>query len=284
MRVVHTNDEVRDQVARWRAGGGRIALVPTMGNLHAGHMRLVEHAMARAEHVVVSLFVNPTQFAPGEDFESYPRTFEADAGRLREAGVDLLYAPQAAELYPYGTERALRVEVPALADMLCGEHRPGHFTGVATVVAKLFSLITPDLAVFGEKDYQQLLLARRLAEELLMPVTVEGVPTVREPDGLAMSSRNRYLDADERARAPELYRTLQAVAQRARAAGADSPACLEREALERLRAHGFRPEYVSIRRAEDLGEPRPRDRAWVVLVAARLGRARLIDNLTFRLD
>lgn len=280
MQLVGAIAELRRQVAQWRREGERIALVPTMGNLHAGHLQLVAEARARAERVLASIFVNPLQFsdAGGGDFDRYPRTLAEDRDRLREAGVDLLFTPPVETIYPDGLERTTRVEVPGLSEILCGEYRPGHFVGVATIVAKLFNLAQPDIALFGEKDYQQLLVIRRLARDLCFPVEVVGVPTVREPSGLALSSRNQYLDAEQRARAAGLYRALCRARERLQAGEADLSA-IEMEADETLRAAGFRPEYFSVRRAGDLLPPRADDRELVILAAAWLGEARLIDNL-----
>jgi pantoate--beta-alanine ligase len=262
----------------WRFGKETVAFVPTMGNLHEGHLDLVRQARARAERVVVSVFVNPMQFDREDDLRAYPRTLEQDARRLESAGVDVLFAPDESVIYPRGVEASVYVEVPGLGTILEGASRPGHFRGVATVVAKLFNLVQPHLAFFGEKDFQQLLLIRRMVEDLGFPVEIVSVPTRREADGLAMSSRNGYLSPDERARAPLLYRALQEVAGALRA-GADDYPILERRALRRLERGGFRPEYVTVRRRSDLAEPTPEDRELVVLGAAWLGRARLIDNL-----
>ena len=281
MQVVSGVGEVRTAVARARAGGQRVAFVPTMGNLHAGHIALADRACALADRVVVSIFVNPLQFSAGEDFEAYPRTPETDHRMLETAGVDLLWTPGVRDLYPRGLEHTTRIEVPGLSDILCGAHRPGHFAGVATVVAILLNAVGPDLALFGEKDYQQLLVIRRLVEDLQMPVTVVPVPTVREPDGLAMSSRNGYLGPDERRRAPALYRALQRAAARLSRGEADYGA-VEADGLAELGAAGLRPDYFSVRRAADLDPPGPADRDLVVLAAAWLGRARLIDNVRCR--
>ncbi|GIX21500.1 MAG: pantothenate synthetase [Gammaproteobacteria bacterium] len=277
MEWVRTIDEVRARRARWAAAGEALALVPTMGNLHAGHLRLVERARELAPRVAVSIFVNPLQFAPGEDLERYPRTPEDDRRALAAAGVDLVFVPEETELYPRGRAAATRVRVPELGDILCGAFRPGHFEGVATVVLKLFNIFQPDWAVFGKKDYQQLCLIRRLVEDLDLTVRIAAVDTVREPDGLAMSSRNRYLGSEERARAGALYATLRALGERLRA-GEDDYAAVEAEGLERLRAAGLRPEYVAVR-APDLAPPAPGAPRLVVLAAAHLGAARLIDNL-----
>lgn len=278
MRTIARIPALRAQITAWRDDGAQVALVPTMGNLHEGHLALVRRARELADRTVVSVFVNPLQFVPGEDFDAYPRTPDADRIKLSEAGVDLLFSPPVDEVYPGDLEGTTRVQVPALDGILCGAFRPGHFTGVATVVTKLFNLVQPDYAVFGDKDYQQLLLVRRMVRDLCFPVDVVAVPTVREPDGLAMSSRNRYLGASERAAAPQLYRVLCELAARLMAGETDYTA-LERAATGRLQASGFRPEYVSVRRAADLAAPAPGEQALVVLAAAWLGRARLIDHV-----
>ncbi len=284
METLHRIPDLRRRRAAWRTAGERLALVPTMGNLHAGHLALVERARALADRVVVSIFVNPLQFGPGEDFETYPRTLEADLAALAPLGVDLVFAPPEAEIYPEGRAATTRVEVPGLSDRFCGRHRPGFFVGVATVVAKLFNLVEPEWALFGEKDYQQLLVIRKMVRDLDWPIRIEGVPTVREPDGLALSSRNAYLTPAERRCAPGLYRTLQWVAQRVRQDRALPRPELEAAAMERLRDQGFRPDYVAIRRRGDLEYAQPEDRELIVLAAAWLGsRARLIDNLPFDL-
>ncbi len=278
METLHTLEALRAFTAAWRRAGDRIALVPTMGNLHEGHLGLVRHARGLADAVVASVFVNPMQFGPGEDFESYPRTLEADRERLQAEGTDALFAPGADELYPRGTEGHTRVHVPGLSEVLCGASRPGHFDGVATVVAKLLGAAEPDVAVFGEKDFQQLQVVRRMVADLCMNVAIEGAPTARAPDGLALSSRNAYLDAEERERAPALHRTLEAVRERLEAGERDF-AALERDAAAALERHGFRPDYVAVRRRSDLAVPAAGDDDLVVLAAAHLGRARLIDNV-----
>lgn len=279
MQTVHRIDALRRQLGVYRRERLRVALVPTMGALHEGHLRLVDEARTHADRVVVSIFVNPLQFGRGEDFETYPRDAAADARLLEERGVHLLFAPDVTEVYPAGAAAATRVEVPGLSDILCGAFRPGHFVGVATVVLKLFNMVQPDVALFGEKDYQQLTVIRRMVHDLDVPVKVIGVPTVREPDGLALSSRNRYLDAEQRAIAPELYRSLEGVA--GQVAGGVDPRTAAGAAAARLEQAGFRPEYVEVLRAADLAPPGPDDRDLVVLAAAWLGRARLIDNLRF---
>lgn len=274
--VIHV-DDLRTRIADWRRAGERIALVPTMGSLHAGHLELVLRARERAARTVVSIFVNPLQFAPDEDLAAYPRTPEADRKRLVEAGADLLFAPGVEEVYPGGQVDQTRVEVPGISNILCGASRPGHFTGVATVVCKLFNMVQPDLAVFGEKDFQQLLVIRRMTTHLSMAVEILGVPTVRESDGLAMSSRNGYLSEQERQRAPFLQQTLRTAAQALQRG--EALAGVESRAAAELAAAGFEPDYFSVRRAADLGVPGTDERELVILAAARLGRARLIDNL-----
>ena len=283
MLTEHTVEDLRKRILRWRNIGQSVALVPTMGNLHAGHIALVKHANKLADRVVVSIFVNPLQFGPKEDFAAYPRTPEADRLQLAVAGTDLLFAPEVEEVYPGGMEGATRVEVPALSGILDGASRPGHFTGVATVVNKLFNMVQPDTAVFGEKDYQQLLVIRRMAADLSLPVRIVGHPTVREQDGLAMSSRNQYLTKSERAQAPLLQRVLREVEKSLRE-GARGYGPLQQQAMEKLAAGGFRPDYVEIRHAETLAAPKEDDRHFVVLGAAWLGKARLIDNVALDLS
>lgn len=270
---------VRQQVAAWRAAGERIAFVPTMGNLHAGHISLIELAAKHGDRFIASIFVNPMQFGPNEDFNHYPRTPERDERMLREAGCDLMFMPDVTEMYPNGHEFATRVEVPTLSDLLCGEYRPGHFQGVATVVAKLFNIVAPDVAIFGQKDFQQLTVLRRMAADLCLPIKIVGAPTVRESDGLAMSSRNQYLTPEERPRAPQIYRGMQ-LAAAALSAGNRDFAALQADGAAALSAQGFNVDYFVIRRCSDLQEPAASDTELVILVAARLGKARLIDNMT----
>jgi len=277
MLVIEDIAALRAQVKAWHGNGQRVALVPTMGNLHAGHLSLVRAARAQAERTLVSVFVNPLQFGAGEDLGSYPRTLEQDRALLEAEGVDLLFVPAAGALYPRGSEGQTRVEVPGLSDILCGASRPGHFVGVATVVCKLFNMVQPDLAMFGEKDFQQLLVIGRMTEDLNLPVGIVGVATVREPDGLALSSRNGYLTTAERGLAPALYRSL-ARAGESLQDGAEVGE-VELSGFAALEAAGLKPEYFSVRRAADLGAPGKRDADLVVLAAASLGRARLIDNL-----
>ena len=282
MQTLETIARVRQQVSVWRRVGERIAFVPTMGNLHAGHLSLVARAHALADRVVVSIFINPLQFGQGEDLDAYPRTPLEDTEQLRQAGVDLLFCPQEAEVYPRGREGLTFVEVPGISDILCGASRPGHFRGVATVVAKLFNIVQPDLACFGEKDYQQLTVLRRMVRDLDFPLEIVVVPTEREPDGLAMSSRNGYLSAEQRRSAPKLYQALQGLAERLRSGDRDW-ARLEQQARERLAVAGLSPDYVSIRRAADLALPGETDTELVILAAAFIGKTRLIDNLLINL-
>ena len=278
MQTVTTKAQLRAQVRRWRGAGEKVTLVPTMGALHKAHVDLARLAGADGR-VIVSIFVNPTQFAPGEDFERYPRDLDADAKLLREAGVDLLFAPGQEEVYPRGLDDLTRVEVPGLSAELCGMHRPTHFAGVTSVVARLLLLTLPDAVVFGRKDYQQLVILRRMTEDLHIPVEVIEGPITREKDGLAMSSRNRYLTEAERRTAPALHAELRRCAARIEAGERDFPG-LEEEASARLAEAGFAPDYVAVRRAGDLGPPAASSTGeWVVLAAAWLGSARLIDNV-----
>ncbi|MEQ8661077.1 MAG: pantoate--beta-alanine ligase [Gammaproteobacteria bacterium] len=273
---------LRERVRGWKTEGLTIGLVPTMGNLHAGHISLLARARELADRTVVSIFVNPIQFGKGEDYERYPSTLAEDQEKLSAAGLDLLFAPDLAELYPAGIEEDTRVTVPQLSDILCGEFRPGHFSGVATVVAKLLINVQPDFALFGEKDFQQLLVIRRMAHDLLIPVDIIGMPIVREADGLAMSSRNSYLSDEQRITAALINRTLRAAAARVMT-GAEALTAIESEAAATLADAGMRPEYFSVRRRADLALPRAGDRELVILTAAWLGSARLIDNIQLEL-
>ncbi len=278
MKVVYDLTNLRQTIATWKLEGASIALVPTMGNLHAGHLSILDHAREIAERTVVSIFVNPIQFGQGGDYERYPSTLEEDSKKLTARGLDLLFAPNLTQLYPEGTDIDTRVTVPELSSILCGKFRPGHFSGVATVVTKLLVNVQPDVALFGEKDYQQLLVIRRMVRELCIPVEIVGLPIMREADGLAMSSRNSYLDAEERNQAPLIFKTLVAAAERLHGNPGDIPA-VEAEGLQVLTAAGFKPEYFCVRRSQDLGEPHVEDRQLSILVAAWLGSARLIDNI-----
>jgi pantoate--beta-alanine ligase len=278
MEVVTTRDEIRELHEGWRRDGDDVAIVPTMGNLHAGHLSLVELAREHAERVVVTVFVNPTQFGAGEDFEEYPRTLKRDTQRLRKLEADVLFTPDVDTVYPFGLEKATIVSVPGLTRNFCGASRPGHFDGVTTVVARLFALVQPDVAVFGQKDYQQQLVIRHMTADLSLPIRIITAPTVREPDGLAMSSRNQYLSDTERAVAPQLHAALATIGAELQSGKRDFDE-LENHARKKLEGAGFVPDYVAIRRAENL-EPPDRDcDELVVLAAAHLGKARLIDNI-----
>ena len=260
-----------------RSKAGRVALVPTMGNLHEGHIALMTQARANADQVIATIFVNRLQFRPGEDFEKYPRTFEADCKKLAAAGVDHLFAPREAEMYPQ--PQTYQIEPPPeQAGILDGEFRPGHFRGVATVVMKLFQIAQPDVALFGKKDYQQLMVIRNMVREFNLPIEITGGETVRAADGLALSSRNGYLSATERAEAPRLFRVLTRIVEAVRAGSRDF-AALEQEAVLELQASGWVTDYVALRKKIDLQLPSAHDSGLVVLAAARLGSTRLIDNL-----
>jgi len=283
MEIITGLAALRARTHEWTRAGQRIGFVPTMGNLHAGHESLVRLAREHAERVVVSIFVNPTQFGPNEDFERYPRTPEADHARLRALGVDLVWQPSVDTMYPLGQNRAVTVHVPGLTDILEGAHRPGHFDGVASVVTRLFQQVRPDLAVFGRKDYQQLAVIRALVQDLSIPVELIGAPTIRDADGLALSSRNQYLSADERARAPELYRSLTAL--RDAVLAGQLPDSATANARARLASSGFVVDYVEVRTGTlDSIIPATSNGPLVALVAATLGSTRLIDNLEWSLS
>ena len=277
MQIARHIESLQQELAALTMKGESLALVPTMGNLHAGHMSLVREARKLADRVVVSVFVNPLQFDREDDLEAYPRTLDEDIAMLDRAKTDLLFAPKAEEIYP-SASASTRIHVPVLSEEMEGASRPGHFDGVATIVAKLFNLVQPDVALFGEKDYQQLLLIRKLALELDFPVSVLGMPTVRESDGLALSSRNSYLSEEERSRAPELFASLQEIETALRAGNTDYEA-LKSEGISRLESAGFRPDYVEIRNADTLQLPAQAEQDMVILASAWLGKARLIDNL-----
>lgn len=277
--IVRTVEDLRAQTAVWRKAGARIALVPTMGALHEGHVSLIHQARTIADRVVVSIFVNPTQFAPTEDFAKYPRTFGADAEKIARAGGDAIFAPEAIEVYPQGFSTQVRVTGPAKAG-LEDTFRPDHFDGVATVVSKLHIMVAPDVAIYGEKDFQQLAVIRQMNRDLNLPVEVVGAPTIRAEDGLALSSRNAYLSPAERAEAPELHRALCACRERI-LRGEDTGTAVA-DALAHLRGCGFNPDYLALRDAETLGAfDLASGRPGRLLVAARLGTTRLIDNIAF---
>ncbi|MFR0691267.1 pantoate--beta-alanine ligase [Enterobacterales bacterium AE_CKDN230030158-1A_HGKHYDSX7] len=283
MNTVKTVRELRAAVARARSEGKRIALVPTMGNLHAGHAALVTKAGQRADFVVASIFVNPLQFGPSEDLDKYPRTLAADQEKLLEAGCHLLFAPTVEEMYPDGMEGQTRLHVTGVSEGLCGGSRPGHFDGVATVVCKLFNMVQPDMALFGEKDFQQLAVIRKLVRDLNLPIQIFGEATVRAEDGLALSSRNGYLTEEQRAIAPVLQRTLKQLAERIRQGERDFPALLA-EGRQQIEAAGLRIDYLEARESAGLRPATEQDQQLVILVAAFLGTTRLIDNLAFHLD
>lgn len=278
MQVVHTREELAELLAELRHQGDHIALVPTMGSLHKGHLSLVDLAREHAERVVVTIFVNPTQFGEGEDFDEYPRTLDRDTRRLKNTPADVIFAPAVEVMYPFGLDLATRVAVPGLTENFCGASRPGHFDGVTTVVARFFAIVQPDVAVFGQKDYQQQLVIRHMTADLSLPIQIITGPTVREDDGLAMSSRNSYLSDDERARAPLLFETLAWAGDELQNGRRDFEA-LEVDAAKRLGEAGFDVDYFAIRRAQNLELPDRDCDELVVLAAARLGSARLIDNI-----
>lgn len=278
MQVITSKDELREQLNEWRHHREHVALVATLGNLHAGHLRLVELAREHAERVIVSVYVNPTQFGKGEDYEDYPRTLDRDTLRLKQIGADVLFVPADDVVYPYGHECATVVSVPGLTENFCGASRPGHFDGVTTVVARLFALVQPDVAVFGQKDYQQQLVIRYMTEDLSLPIRIITAETVREEDGLAMSSRNQYLTDEERAIAPMLHEILDEVGA-ALQNGKRNYAELEKTAIASLEKAGFGIDYVAIRRAQNLAPPDRDCDELVVIAAVDLGVARLIDNV-----
>ena len=270
---------LRNTVQDWHQQGLSVALMPTMGNLHAGHLQLVKQGKELVDKVIVSIFVNPTQFVEGEDFDTYPRTIEEDMEKLKTLRPDLIFIPDVDEIYPTGSSLETKVVVPELDSIFCGAFRPGHFTGVATVVSKLLNIVQPDIAIFGNKDYQQLLVIKKLVTDLCIPVEIIGAETVREASGLALSSRNRYLSQDEKEIATEIYQTLSKISDVIKSDNGNLHQ-IEADAVDYLEDKGFKTEYLSIRDAENLGEPTDRD--LVVLVAAWLGKARLIDNIRIK--
>lgn len=283
MRVISNIASLREVRRSWQAGSKVIAFVPTMGNLHQGHLNLVKAAKLKADIVVVSIFVNPLQFGPDEDLDAYPSTMDNDRKVLSELGVDILFTPQSKDIYSRGLERQTFVEVPGLSYMICGASRPGHFRGVATIVCKLFNMVQPNMAFFGEKDFQQLQVIKAMVTDLSMNVSIYGVPTMRTPDGLAMSSRNQYLTETERQLAPALYQQLQDMAAQITQGRRDFTR-LASECTESLLAAGFHPDYIEIRSADSLLQPGHEDHNIVILAAAFLGRTRLIDNLQLSLS
>ncbi|MBS0924200.1 pantoate--beta-alanine ligase [Providencia sp. JGM181] len=282
MRIVETSPILRREIRRWKQEGKRIAFVPTMGNLHDGHLTLIDQAKQQADIVIASIFVNPMQFDRQSDLANYPRTLQEDCEKLKRKNVDLVFAPSATEFYPEGMDNQSYVEVPEISTMLEGASRPGHFRGVATVLTKLFNLVQPDIALFGEKDYQQLQLVRKLVTDLSFDIQVVGVPIVRAKNGLALSSRNNNLSADELKIAPQLFAIMQKAGEKL----ADSPAAapgLIGEMEESLRQAGFTPDELFIRDADNLGELTVSSRRAVILMAAWLSQTRLIDNLQVEL-
>ena len=282
MNTVKNLQQLRAAISRARSEDKRIAFVPTMGNLHAGHIALIQHATERADFVVASIFVNPLQFGANEDLDSYPRTLVADQSKLLEAGCNLLFTPDAQDMYPQGMAQQTIVSVPGVSTGLCGGSRPGHFDGVATIVCKLLNMVQPDIALFGEKDFQQLAVIRKMVADLNMPVQIFGVPIVRDHDGLALSSRNGYLSAQQRAAAPALQQCLQAVKAQIKNGRRDYAMLFEQFDTD-LQAAGFRLDYVELRDALSLQPAEVDSTQLVLLAAAYLGSTRLIDNLIFDL-
>ena len=278
MVIIETIPLLRREIRRWRQEGKRVALVPTMGNLHEGHLTLVEEAKARADIVVVSVFVNPMQFDRPDDLARYPRTLQEDCEKLTRLGVDLVFAPSEKEIYPKGLEQQTYVDVPSLSTMLEGASRPGHFRGVSTIVSKLFNLIQPDIACFGEKDFQQLALIRKMVADLSFDIDIVGVPIIRGQDGLALSSRNGYLTPDERRLAPRLYNIMSHLATQLENGERNIDELLEQTA-GRLREAGLQPDELFVRDADTLLDVNVDTQTAVILVSAWLGKARLIDNM-----
>ena len=281
MEICRSFSAIRGTVSRWRAAGERVVFVPTLGNLHQGHLELVQLAALHGQRTVVSIFVNPLQFGKNEDYALYPRTLDADIGKLKSVDCNALFCPTDLEIYPNGVEEQTTVAVPTMTNILCGATRPGHFTGVTTIVAKLFNIVQPDAAVFGIKDFQQLAIVKRMVQDLCMPIDIIEAPVTRADDGVALSSRNGYLTADERAIAPALYRVLCGVRDRI-LSGERNYALVEAEARVELLHTGFLPDYFSVRCARTL-EPAADEQELAILAAAWLGRTRLIDNVTLSL-
>jgi len=283
MVIVNSVSDLQARIDELRKLKKSIALVPTLGNLHVGHLQLIKVAHEHADFVICSIFVNPMQFGEDEDLDAYPRTPEQDQAALEKEKTDILFMPDVETVYPRGMKAQTYVEVPGISDELCGEARPGHFRGVTTVVNRLFNLVQPDAAIFGKKDYQQLLIIKLMVRDLGMPVEIVGVDTVREPDGLAMSSRNRYLSSDERMIVSNFHATLESMRDQLVTRGTFSPG-IENDASVTLAAMGFKPDYVSVRRQSDLATPGDDDKALVILAAAWLGKTRLIDNVEVNLQ
>jgi pantoate--beta-alanine ligase len=282
MQIISNISALREMRRNWQIQGKVIAFVATMGNLHHGHLKLVKEAKAQADIVVVSIFVNPLQFGPDEDLDAYPRTLKHDQAALESLGVDVLFSPQAQDIYPSGLEQQTFVEVPGLSYMICGASRPGHFRGVATIVCKLFNMVQPNHAYFGEKDFQQLQVIKAMVTDLSMNLTIHGVPTVREADGLAMSSRNNFLSTPQRELAAHLYQTMGEMAKQIKQGRRDFSRLIA-EHKERLNRVGFKVDYIELRSADSLLQPGREDTRLVILAAAFLGKTRLIDNIQIQL-
>ena len=287
MITIRSITELRQAIRQRRQQGQSIGFVPTMGNLHEGHLQLVTAAKQQCDCVVTSIYVNPTQFGPNEDFDNYPRTEERDSQQLASVNNDLLFLPNTDTIYPNGKPPEVTIDLPTLSNLLCGASRPGHFGGVALVVTKLFNIVQPDTAFFGQKDFQQLLIIKRLVRELMLPVAIMGVPTVREPNGLAMSSRNQYLTDEEKHQAGQLYQALTETASALKKGTLPlSSQALQQHTqsvIEQLSAAGFEPDYFEIRNQVNLATPQAENKQLVLLIAAKLGKARLIDNLSIDL-
>lgn len=279
MQVIDTPSGMQTLAQQLNRQGKTIALIPTMGNLHAGHLSLIEAVKPLADMIVVSIFVNPTQFGPNEDLANYPRTFEQDCDHLKSSGVDIVFAPKTTDMYPANLDTQTYIKVPQISEGLCAISRPTHFQGVATIVCKLFQLVLPTMAIFGEKDFQQLQVIRRMVTDLSIPVQILSAPIIRETNGLAMSSRNLYLNEEQREQAAELYRSLQNIVKQAQTNS--NYMQITQQAIEHLNASGFKTDYIEIRRQQDLQHPHPNDTQLVVLAAAFLGKTRLIDNIAF---
>ncbi|WP_018984787.1 pantoate--beta-alanine ligase [Salinimonas chungwhensis] len=282
MQTVESIKALRQMRSDWRNNNKKVGFVPTMGNLHDGHLELVKEASRQCDVVIASIFVNPLQFGQNEDLATYPRTLDEDKQKLIAHGTDALFLPTVEEMYPRGPEQQTFVEVPGISSIICGASRPGHFRGVATVVCKLFNMVQPDIALFGQKDYQQLQVIRLMTQDLCIDTSIEGVPTQRAPDGLALSSRNGYLNETQRSTAPKLYAEMQALAAKIRQGESDYRR-LAAESVQYLAAHGFKPDYIEVRNAHTLLPATGDDSQLVILAAAYLGKTRLIDNLTVEL-
>ena len=278
MQIVSDIKQLRELRREWQSGKEQIAFVPTMGNLHDGHLKLVKEAKKHASKVVVSIFVNPLQFGPDEDLDAYPRTMEQDKASLDALGVDILFMPKVDDIYSRGLEQQTFVEVPGLSYMICGASRPGHFRGVATIVCKLFNMVQPNMAFFGQKDFQQLQVIKAMVTDLSMNLTIHGVPTERESDGLAMSSRNNYLNQEQRKIAPGLYQLISSMAEQIQAGRRDFSIMIAENRLK-LAELGFKPDYIDVRSASSLLQPSHEDTELVILGAGFLGKTRIIDNV-----